>query len=104
MPTLAEQSDELVFATGGHYRTLARAIGPLATARELVRIRVTPIEADGMVRDGRIDIDTHRWLRFAFEWCAPRLSSDRQDRAYTRIGRDGLARRIARCRRIFDLA
>lgn len=92
------------FENTGAYRTLARACGPFQTAKELVRIGVTPDEADRMVREGRIDTDTHRWLRLANEWCAFRYSSDWQERAYARLGSEVFNRRIARMRRLFGLA
>jgi len=92
------------FENTGHYRKIERACGAFQTARELVRAGVTMADADAMYRHGRISGDVQAWLTLANHWCAVRLSSERQDRAYARIGADGVARRIARVRRMFGLA
>lgn len=86
-----------------HYRNLERACGPFQTAKELIRLRISAVEADAMHAAGSISGDTWAWLSLAHHWCAPRLSSERQDRAYARIGADGVARRIARMRRLFGV-
>lgn len=37
-----------------------------------------------------------RWYCFFWDWCTPRFASPKQDRAYAKLGMDGLARRRAR--------
>lgn len=70
----------------------------LRSGASLYEVETTP--RFGLVDNERWTPQAVRLYRLIWEWSAYRLNSERQDRAYRRLGTEGIKRRIERCHRL----
>ena len=68
---------------------------PKEVAVELRGYRDWSLNAvENRYRTGFVSERTFRWYRFFWEWAAPRLSSNRQSRAWHKLGEERFRRRL----------